>query len=76
MGTRQIAAAVADSGPIIHLSEVGHIRLLRVFNTIHIPDAVWSETIERGRVNGQALLELGNAQRHTLSEEEIRQQVL
>jgi predicted nucleic acid-binding protein len=40
--------------------------LLRIFDRLHVPDAVWSETIEAGRVRAADALALGSIQRHTL----------
>ncbi len=37
-------AAVADAGPLIHLSEVGGLDLLGQFEPLYIPDAVWEES--------------------------------
>jgi predicted nucleic acid-binding protein len=36
-------AAVADTGPLIHLAEVDSLMLLEVFQELHIPEAVWRE---------------------------------
>ena len=66
MGAGRIKAAVADSGPLIHLTEIGGLLLLHVFDTLHVPDAVWSETIEQNRVSQGDVLALGIVQRHTL----------
>jgi len=71
MGTGRVGPAVADAGPIIHLSEVGSLPLPRVFERLHIPDAVWSETVEAGRVRAVDVLALGNVQRHTLPRAEV-----
>ncbi|MFB6308989.1 MAG: nucleic acid-binding protein [Haloarculaceae archaeon] len=42
-------AAVADAGPLIHLAEVDAIDLLSTFDTLLVPEQVYSE-IERGGV--------------------------
>lgn len=60
-------AAVADTGPLIHLAEIGCLPLLSVFEEIHIPEGVWREadrppTVRQG---------LTFAQRHLLPESEI-----
>lgn len=62
---------MSDAGPLIHLTEIDCLPLLRVFDTIHIPDAVWSETVERGRTPQTEVLRSGNIQRHALSQVEI-----
>ncbi len=40
--------AVSNSSPLIHLSMVGRIGLLRRFSTVCIPPAVWREVVELG----------------------------
>ncbi len=40
--------AVSNSSPLIHLSMVGRISLLRRFSSICIPPAVWREVVEQG----------------------------
>ena len=40
--------AVSNSSPLIHLSLIGRINLLRRFSCIHIPPAVWQEVVEQG----------------------------
>ena len=71
MGTRRLKAVVVDAGPLIHLAEIGCLRLLRMFQTLHVPDAVWSETIEQARFWTVDTSELGNIQRHTLPREQV-----
>ena len=66
MGPRGLRAAVVDAGPLIHLTEVGALTLLRLFETLHIPNAVWSETVGRGRVQERDLVRLSNVHRHAL----------
>ena len=36
-------AAVADTGPLIHLAEIGCLTLLTIFTELHIPKGVWLE---------------------------------
>lgn len=52
MGTGELSIAVADAGPLIHLTEIGCLPLLRIFDALHIPDAVWSETVEQIAFHG------------------------
>jgi predicted nucleic acid-binding protein len=59
--------AVVDAGPLIHLAEVGCLSLLRIFDRLSIPDAVWSEAITQGSVPQTDVLAVGIVQRHTLS---------
>jgi predicted nucleic acid-binding protein len=58
--------AIADAGPLIHLSEIGSLVSLLVFDALHIPDAVWVETVGSGRVAEAALLDLGIVHQHNL----------
>lgn len=68
MGPGRVTRAAVDAGPLIHLSEIGRPSLLELFEAIHIPDAVWGETVERHRVPA---LDLSNLHRHTLPAEEV-----
>lgn len=40
--------AVSNSSPLIHLSLIGRINLLRRFSEVFIPPAVWREVVEQG----------------------------
>ncbi|MBT9166454.1 MAG: hypothetical protein DDT25_01139 [Chloroflexi bacterium] len=71
MGTREVNVAVADAGPLLHLNEIGCFSLLRFFETLHIPDAVWSETVGQVKALPADLLSLGNVQQHTLPQEDV-----
>ncbi len=51
MGNGPVNVAVADAGPLIHLGEIGCLDFLQVFELLHIPDAVWQETVHLGRVS-------------------------
>ena len=51
MGPGRVKAAVAAAGPPIHLTEIGCLPLLHIFETLYIPEAVWSETVEQGRLS-------------------------
>jgi len=73
VGPGGVTTAVVDAGPLIHLAEIGCLPLLQVFEALHIPDAVWSETIEQGRVGEVDILGLGNAHRHTLPQAQVAQ---
>jgi len=66
-----VNAAVADAGPLIHLTEVGGLHFLGIFDALHIPDAVWAETVGRDRVSASDVLRLGIVQRHSMSESEV-----
>ena len=45
MGTGTVTSAVADAGPIIHLSEIDALQFLHVFDHLLIPNEVWNETV-------------------------------
>lgn len=73
MGAGTVSAAVVDAGPLIHLAEVDGLAFLRTFAALHIPDAVWSETVRPNRVREVDLAELRNIHRHTLPQAYIAQ---
>jgi len=73
MGAGGITHAVADAGPLIHLTEVGCLSLLRIFDCLAIPDAVWTEAIIQGSVPQTDVLALGVVQRHALSHSSVKQ---
>ena len=64
MGYGWIESTVADAGPLIHLHEVGHTDLLRLFDALCIPDAVWEESVGKSRIPP---LSLANVQRYTVA---------
>ncbi len=40
---------LSDSGPLIALSKINHLDILRkFFDKIIIPEAVWTEVVEKG----------------------------
>jgi len=65
VGTGEVTIAVSDAGPLIHLTEISCLPLLRIFDTLHIPDAVWSETVGQIRVAHDDILRLGTVRRHS-----------
>lgn len=71
MGAEELTSAVADAGPLIHLGEIGGLALLRIFETLHIPDAVWMETVEQGRVVRHDVVGLRSVRRHTLPQPDV-----
>lgn len=73
MGAGAVGPVVADSGPLIHLAEVGLLGLLRMFEAVHAPGAVWSETVGKGLVNEADLMGLGNVCRRDLRREDVRE---
>jgi len=42
VGTGRVAA-VADTGPLIHLAEIKCLDLFAIFAELHIPEGVWRE---------------------------------
>lgn len=56
---------------MIHLNELGCLPLLKIFETLHIPDAVWSEAVQKDRLNQDSVSKLRNVQRHTLPSEKV-----
>lgn len=73
MGAGDLNNAVTDAGPLIHLHEIGSLSLLGIFNILHIPEAVWHETVGLDRVPEGALLGLGSVRRHTPVPEDVAQ---
>jgi len=73
LGVGELKAATADAGPLIHLAEIGCLRFLNSFDALHVPDAVWLETVAKGRIPRTDLSNLQNVQRHSLAESEVAQ---
>jgi predicted nucleic acid-binding protein len=71
MGNGKVSGAVADAGPIIHLREIGCLSLLHIFEILHIPNAVWLETVGQNRVSQEDILSLGIFQQHNLPQSEV-----
>ena len=71
MGDAGITVAVADAGPVIHLNEIACLSLLQVLDAVAIPDAVWSEVCQPGRVPEEDLLALGNVRRELVPPDEL-----
>jgi len=51
---------VADTGPLIHLSEIGCINLLKNFQMIHVPESVHGEYYKHKKENDPDFFELKN----------------
>jgi len=66
-----MTSAVADAGPLMHLHEIDRFSLLQLFAPLHIPDAVWQETVDQGRLTQDDVLPLVNVQRSSLFPSEI-----
>jgi len=52
--------AVSNSSPLIHLSAIGRLNLLRRFSSVCIPPRIWSEVVEEGGTRPGAT-EIGKA---------------
>ncbi len=76
MGIEQIEPAVVDAGPLIHLHEVGSLSLLGAFGLLYIPDAVWKETVDAGRVSEQQLRSLPNLRRTSVEQRSFQEFVV
>jgi predicted nucleic acid-binding protein len=66
LGSEGVIAAVADAGPLIHLGEIGRLSLLSMFEAVHVPVAVWAESVQPGRLRETDLLAIDTVHRHTL----------
>ena len=73
MGPGQDLVAVADAGPLIHLSQIDALPLLGVFSMVHVPDAVWAETVGAGRVCAADLNRAAVVRRHEIDAPTLRQ---
>lgn len=73
MGSWEVRAAVVDAGPIIHLNEIRCLSLLNVFETLHVPGTVWSETVESGRVPQREISKVEHVERRDLAEADVAQ---
>lgn len=71
MGDGELKSAVVDAGPIIHLNEIGCLTYLRIFSSLHVPDAVWGETVGHGHLSPQELNGFENLRRYTLVHAEV-----
>jgi predicted nucleic acid-binding protein len=60
-------AAVADTGPLIHLAEIDCLPLLSIFEELHIPEGVWQEADRPSTIRDG----LTFAKRHSLQRDEI-----
>ena len=73
MGHEKLKAAVVDAGPLIHLSEIGCLRFLRIFATLCVPNAVLLETVEQNRISQTDLSKETNIQQYSLPQSEVAQ---
>ncbi len=68
-----MTAAVLDAGPLIHLAEIDSLHLLTIFGALHVPDAVWAETVGQGGIDSADIEGLGNLRREAIVELAIEQ---
>lgn len=73
MGAGELKAVVVDAGPLIHLAEISCLKFLNIFDALHIPDAVWLETVAQGRLSLSDLSSIQNIQRHSPPASEVEQ---
>ena len=66
-----MTTAVLDAGPLVHLTEISSLDLLTIFRTLHVPGAVWAETVGQGRIDPTAVEGLGNVLMETVAEPAI-----
>jgi predicted nucleic acid-binding protein len=71
VGHGKLRRAVLDSGPLIHLAEIGCLGLLTIFEGLCIPHAVWFETVGQSRVPQEDLAVEFNIQRCALLRSEV-----
>ncbi|MDZ7318242.1 MAG: hypothetical protein ONB11_03750 [candidate division KSB1 bacterium] len=62
---------VADTGPLIHLSEIGCINLLNNFHMIYVPESVHGEYFKHKKANGPDFFELKNVTITKVQPEEV-----
>lgn len=62
-------AAVSDTGPLIHLAEIGCLPLFTIFEDLHIPEGVWLEADRPLTIRA----DLTFAKRHVLARDEIQE---
>lgn len=72
MGVGELKA-VADAGPLIHITEIGCLRFLNNFDALYVTDTVWFETVGQGRISKTDLSSLPNIKRHLLNKLEVEQ---
>jgi predicted nucleic acid-binding protein len=63
--------AVTDAGPLIHLTEIGCLHILSIFGNLHVPEAVWVETVESGRTSSEDFLKLSKVERHNIPQSNV-----
>ncbi len=72
MGIEKISV-VSDAGPLIHLAEIDCLPLLGIFENISIPETIWCETVEQGRILATEMMKLNQIQKQALSQADVSQ---
>ncbi len=72
MGIEKISV-VSDACPLIHLAEIDCLPLLDIFENLSIPETVWGETVEQGRISPKEMIKLNNIQKQALSQADVSQ---
>jgi predicted nucleic acid-binding protein len=62
---------VSDTGPLIHLSEIGCVHLLEIFHTIYVPESVQGEYYKHKRASDPDFFELKNITIARVQHEEV-----
>ena len=73
MGNGKLSGAVLDSGPLIHLTEIGCLRFLNIFDILYVAHAVWLETVGKSRISQNELPKETDIQQVLLSPPEVTQ---
>lgn len=67
-----MTTAVLDAGPLIHLAEIDSLHLLTIFGALHMPGAVWAETVEQGGIDPTDIEVRGNVRREAVAESALQ----
>ncbi|NBC17659.1 MAG: hypothetical protein GVY18_10135 [Bacteroidetes bacterium] len=68
----EVDDAIADAGPLLHLYEIDRLSFLHLFSVLHVPDAVWDETVGRDRIPAESMEQLDNLRRHPDDAAQVR----
>ncbi|MBI4170566.1 MAG: hypothetical protein HY514_02645 [Candidatus Aenigmarchaeota archaeon] len=55
----KIEKAISDSGPLIHLAQIGSLKALRIIKKIYIPEEVYNETCSSNFLGSKEIKSLG-----------------
>jgi len=69
----KIVSIVSDTGPLIHLSEVESINLLKYFNNIYVPEGVRLEYNKHRRLSEPNAFDLENINLHEVQDTQVRE---